>query len=296
MGIDIALHQKGLLKKKITLDLIKEAADSLEIATSDGTFRIKDYQDEPLTETTLLLYDSNLLSRGFTLSVASNEYDCELRQTYFCSDNDIQQFFDFLARFMKVLKLKDFEKDDEYQLLENIPQITEREIQFNRQTLHNLFKEENYPDTIYAVKNPVFIEPYVGEAILQMNEEQAMIYWSNYLQEKQNQDYYYAVPHFYQNQSGEIFGCYALTVNCYSVFPEEPFIPYGYDLKPEQISYYLVMVIQESEPYQAAQFPYEDLWKYFDRSVLKPYDQRHVYLELDSETLNRMKEDYKKAS
>lgn len=291
MGIDITLQQKGLRKKNIDLTLLKKVAANLEIATSDGTFRIQEYDNEPLDTIALLIYDPDILSRGFTLEVSKNHHDCFLRQTYFCSDNDIRQFFSFLKRLAKQLNITQYDKDGEILQVSDIMERTEFEIAFNRRTLHEVFKEEKYPDTIYAVKNPISIGPVVKEAILQMSEEDAMNYWTSYLHDLQDEDYYYAMPSFFQNKEGEIFGGYALTEDCFSVFPKQPYVPFGYDLKAEDISYYLLTIVSYPQETEPIRMPYEELWNYFPLDSLSEYDNKHVFLHLNTELLDRIRKD-----
>ena len=295
MGIDINLTQKGIFKKKINLQIIKDAAKTLNIATSDNFFRIKTYKDEPLDQITLLLYDPNLLSRGFTLEVNKKDTACFLRQTYFCNDNDIYNFFQFIKNLASLLNINEYEKDGELFPIHDIPTQIEKEINFNRHTLIDLLKrfdDDDFPNIIYAVKNPISIETAVAEKLLQMKEEDVMKYWSNYLHEKQKDDYYYACPSFYHDKTQKdiIFGSYALTENCYSVFPTEPYIPYGYNLKTEDISNYQISIVDDKDFNVIAIIPYEDLWKYFPIETLKSYDSRHVYLLLTRDIINNLKE------
>ena len=288
MGIDVNLRQKGLFKKKIDYSLIQEVADSLKltITSSDSYFRSVPYNGTPLHETVLILYDNKLISRGFAIEINSNYYDCFLRQTYFCNDNDIRNFFEFISAFAKKLKINEYEKDEELLPLSDIPSRITKEIEFNRRNLITPLNEDKYPDTIYAAINPIWIEPYAIEALLQMDEENAMMYWSQYLHNKQNRDYYYAVPHFYKDNKDLIFGNFALTENCLTVFPIEAYIPYGVNLKSEDISYYQILLGSSSDNNKNIMIPFEDLWNYFPFDSLESYDRRHVFITLDSDTLN----------
>jgi hypothetical protein len=288
MGIDVSLKQKGLFKKTIDFSLVETIANdlSLTIATSDQYFRIKDYdKEQALAETTLLLYDSQLLSRGFTLSIDENYYDCELRQTYYCNDNDIRKFFSFTKALAQKLKISSYEKDGELLPLSDIPTRIEKEIAFNRQTLVTQFKEDNYPDMIFAVMNPISVEPTAAEALLQMSEDQAMEYWNRYLHDKQVVDYFYSAPFFYRTKEESTIARYSLTENVLTVLPKEPFVPFGFDIDQKDVQDFKIALVSDKGDGVLAQIEFEQLWKFFPLEKQKPYDQRCVYVEVTSDDM-----------
>ena len=289
MGIDVSLKQKGLFKKEIDFSLLETVAGdlSLVIATSDRYFRLKNYdKEQALTETVLLIYDPNLLSRGFTLEILQNKYDCELRQTYYCSDNDLRKFFTFIKNLAQKLKITSYEKDGELLPLSDIPTRIEKEIAFNRRTLISQFRDNEHPNLmLYPVMNPISVEPATIEALLQMNEEQAMEYWTRHLHEKQSIDCFYAVPLFYKTNEGALIARYALTENVFTVLPKEPYVPFGFDFETEDIQEFQIALVSDKGEGILAEIDFEQLWNYFPLEKLKVYDARSVLIEVTSDDM-----------
>ena len=117
-----------------------------------------------------------------------------------------------------------------------------------------------------------------------------------YLDKKQKQDCYFAKPIIYtNNQDDSYYARYALTEDVPSIFPLEPYLPFGYDQDYfKKIKSWNVAIIEHKnqEFKMTAEIPYTDFKKMIDKKKYPIFDAKHIIVTVDKNMFKKI-ENYK---
>ena len=219
MSIDITIRQNGVLKKSLPFDVI---CGGLKYGSFDGLKLI----EGEIGEDEFMLYHPSHLARGFSVVWKKGEKN----QIYMhlpsptCAE-ETDDFYDTVERVAGFWKNCSIEQDGAAIELASIPSWRKDMKEFNLRTLIEFCKEKEDLDnlTLYCAYWPLVFGPKEKGLFRQASDLSG---FRDFLHEKQSVDAYYANPHFYINEDGP-FGSFAVTEDCDSIFPIEPYVPFG---------------------------------------------------------------------
>lgn len=219
MSIDIVIKQKGILKKALPLEII--LGSELHYGNYDG-IRLNVGE---LGETEFIAYNSQHIGRGFSVIWKPKEKDCiTLRALTPTSGEELCDFYNCVKRITDYWKCS-FEVDGELKKPSDFLSGLNEMIEFNERALislaQNVNSDKSGPLTLFSAMWPLVIGK--DEADMFIKNPASFGKW---LHEKQAVDVYFAVPRFYNTDSG-VLGRFALTENTPSVFPIKPYVPLG---------------------------------------------------------------------
>ena len=152
-----------------------------------------------------------------------------------------------------------------------------------------MFEEEGNHLTIFGVMHPLVMgEKEIAEIGDDIDK------FSQWLNEKQQLDAYYASPHFYQKQDGTLFGSYAIGAGIASIVPTTPEKPLFAD-KDMTVDHWYVLLGNSDESKRKNDgiraIPYDKMIESVQKSEY--YDADHIVVELTDEEVDAMVEQYR---
>lgn len=276
MSIDITIHQKGLFKKEMPLEVI--LGKELHYGDYEDMLRL---EVGKLGETEFLAYHPKHIGRGF--SVIWNPQEKEtitLRLLTPSTPEELRDFYDSIKRITDYWKCS-MEMDgnairpDEFQ--KGFADI----LDFDRRTLKDMSQRivsgESSELTLFSAFWPLVMgEP---EARQFLEDPNAYTVW---LHEKQSVDAYYAKPSFYRTEEG-VIGRYALTEETLSIFPVKPYVPFGFcdpetnqALQCDRFELFLYSITRQETVGMAE---YSRIMQSINQDKLSRYDANHVLIE-----------------
>lgn len=221
MSIDISIKQKGFLKKTMPLEVILGA--ELHYGKFDGLRLAMDEMDEG----EFIAYNPKHIGRGFSVIWNPQEKGCIiLRALLPTIPEELSDFYRTVKRITDYWKC-DMEVDGTpLSPSEFLAQYNEM-LDFNESSAKDVFRcirsGESSDLSLFCAMWPLNIGLEEAE---QFDQEPQTFY--KWLHEKQTIDAYYAKPAFYRTEFG-IVGRYVLTEDTRSIFPVEPYVPFGFD-------------------------------------------------------------------
>ena len=223
MSIDITIRQNGFMKKPLPFEVIR---GGLEYGSFDG-LKLKEGE---IGEGEFMLYHPSHLARGFSVIWRKGEKNqIEMRLLSPTCAEEIDDFYDTIERVASFWKNCSIEQDGAAMELASIPFWRKDMKEFNLRTLIDFCSEKEGHDnlTLYCAYWPLVFGPKEKELFRQANDLSG---FRDFLHEKQSVDAYYANPHFYvdnNNNKDGPFGSFTITEDCDSIFPVEPYVPFG---------------------------------------------------------------------
>jgi len=229
MAVDITIKQKGLFKKKITLDMIKSILGNQMVLgerDSNSAYVFYELKSEDIDNVNIVVQNPNHYGRGFIIYTKGKELCASLNVP--TTNQDINDFFDFVQKACTHFKVDSLTMDEERQIKVNDLESQRQETAtWNMDYLSNQVKELHENELlfiVFGVNNPIYIPASVLEQWSKETPESLEIAFSSYLHLKQKEDLYYMKPIFFQKDNN-IFGIYSLTETVDSIIPKQPFVP-----------------------------------------------------------------------
>lgn len=247
MSIDIVIRQKGLFKKALPLSVI--LGDHLVGGIYDQYFRLEEGHVAPGGE--MAVYDPAHKARGFTVSWSRRS--ATLRALHPTTARELEDYYATVERIMTywnaTLEVDGNPDVPPAVFLESRGEV----IDFNNRyadILADRTLEEGGCMTLCCACWPLHFGAEEARAAKEFPEG-AAAYLARWLHERQSVDAYYAVPGFFHEEGG-LFGRFAFTAGCRSIFPRKPQPPFGAtdpktDRPLEVEDYEIALVVPETQ-------------------------------------------------
>lgn len=272
MSVTAVVKPKGIFSKKLKLqDILPEG---FGYGVMDEYYRL----DSDKTGDFTLIYERGYLARGIEVSFKDKEVSFRLSLPN--CPHEIELFYMIVSLTCKLLHTKVFYRDDQMAELSQIEQFIQCDIDASKdawKSTEDMVRSDEYENIItFGVRNPL----YIGEKeIEQIGGD--LDKFGEFLNEKQQIDAYYAAPHFYQKKDGTIFGSYAIACETRSIVPIEPYVPFGFDVKPEEWYVYL-----QAPENMLNCVKYDDFIGYV--ADTEYYDKKHVIITLSEYDISEL--------
>lgn len=286
MSLDIHLKQTKLIKKKFTLADITNALDGYAYGISDVGFILTDL-DGDFEDKYIIFYDPKKIGRGFTLQYISSERAIDLNLNVPCTYHDIEDFYECTKRLCKMMGIQKFEHDGEILTLEDIPEKVKYTMNWVGNVLDSFVKDEKFGYTFGAIY-PLHVEEKFMKSIMDLDEENKVIAFEEYLHEKQNQDLYYAKARVYKINDERLVGFFTLSEGVDSIFPDEPALPIMSD-DLDISDWYIGIVSFDGEPHLEGNIAFNTLKEVLDLSSLPRFDESHFIITLDQKQIEQLR-------
>ncbi|MDM1354690.1 DUF4299 family protein [Myroides marinus] len=286
MAIDIAIKQKGLFKKKITLDMIKSLLrDQMVLGERDSNSAYVFYElkSEDIDNVNIVVQNPNHYGRGFIIYTKGKELCTSLNVP--TTNQDVNDFFDFVQKACTHFKVDSFTMYEERQIKVNDLESQRQETAaWNIDYLSNQVKELHENGLlfiVFGVNNPIYIPASILEQWSKETPENLEAIFSSYLHLKQSEDLYYMKPTFYQKNQ-DILGAYTLTETVDSIVAKQAFVPpitsgLPDGIEPNIWNLGIVRFPDNAEP-TIDYIPYNTFLEKIKDLNLEEYDQKHWIL------------------
>ena len=278
MSATIIIRPEGASGRKLTLrDVLPE---ELSYGISDEYGRLDEGKEGEYT----LLFDPENIGRGFQIRFDGTT--TEFRLNYPNSRHDIELCYMMVEQVRRMQGADSFEYEGETVTPDRVEQMISRDVEATVQALKLCAEKINSGETrsltIYGVVNPLDIWQKELE-IFGCDIDR----FGEWLNERQQMDVYYAVPHFYEKPDGSVFGAFALKAGVTSVVPLSP-APSQRMKDKISVSQWIVMFgfSDDREPEGFPAIEYGGLTQYIQKGGY--YDAGHAIVKLtdsDVETL-----------
>lgn len=219
MSIDVAIKQKGFFKKALPLSVI--LGNELQYGSYEGM----SLRPNKMGEGEFIAYYPEKLGRGFSVIWSEGEKETVvLRSLTPTCPEELSAFYRTVERITSYWKCE-LEVDGTMQKPKQFLAGLQDMIRFNGDVLTKIAEQivsgESGSMTLQSAMWPLTIGREEAEVFLRDKDE-----FYHWMHEKQSVDVYFANPHFFRTEQG-IVGRFALTENTPSIFPAEPYVPYG---------------------------------------------------------------------
>lgn len=268
MSILIKIKQ-GVIKKNIN-SIIKYT--NMSYGINDEYYRLIPNKTGKHT----ILYDDRKYARGIDGKTDDDYIYLELSLP--TSKEEIRCLYNITKKICNKLLTKKFIKNDIEKSLENLTDCIIEDIDLSEITLKEIRKslEKNEYIQIFGIFNPISIGKKEIDKI-----DDNLNNLSNYLQDIQSIDAYYAVPKVF-NIDNQLSGVYVIKDNIPSIVPTKPYIIFN--IIPNIKEWY-VMFDENNF------INYNDFIDNVDKSNY--YDSNHVIVNLSESKINNLINEYK---
>ena len=293
MSVEVRIKQKGIIKKKLDLTLIKEICEKYELSfgVMNEAMTLNYYTGgNDIKEVYFTLYNPKRIGRGFDLMVEKNLFDCYMRVTTPSTNEDIATFYSVVKYISDILHAATYEKDDSEIL--KVSDITEEEEFITKwnagQLLDMVSKNQNL--TLFGAIYPISLEPEIVQQWIHMDRIFLMTEFADYLHEKQDADYYYARALLFKNKEEEIFGTYAITEGVETVFPLTPRVSVVLGIELKDVSYWRVSIGKiVGDGYETAgNMDFAEFAEKYQLDKKPHFDYTNVIINLTSEDIDNL--------
>ena len=225
MSIDIVIRQKGFFKKTIPLSVI--LGDHLACGVYDACFRLEEGEAK---EGELAVYRPDRKARGFTVTWTPRERrKITLRTLHPTAAHELEDYFATVERIMTywnaTLEVDGFKNVPLPTFMESLDAMIEHNRRYLEMFTDKVLAGERGPITLCCALWPLHFGVKEAEAAKE-HPAGAADYLAEWLHERQSVDAYYAAPGFI-TEAGGLFGRFAFSADCQSVFPLTPSVPFG---------------------------------------------------------------------
>lgn len=219
MAIDVAIVQKGLLKKPLAETELSPAG------LRTGHWNQAGVLDEGPAPDGRVLCDPKQPGRGCYLQAVPGEKErVYLRQTLPCTSRDLELFYGRIQAICRFWKTDRFTQDGEERRLGDIPQMMEEQRKAGAGLLRAMAEQwqKDGEGIVTGAVYPLYLEPETVERL----KTGDLDFFQSYLAQKQTGEWYYAKPSFYRHNNGvDILGVYSITEGVDGILPRKPFVP-----------------------------------------------------------------------
>lgn len=279
MSIDITIHQKGLFKRKLTLQDILM-----------GKFAYGRYDQNYVlipnekNENELTIYHPDHIARG--ISVIWNENETSqigLHMLLPTTFEEIDDFYQLVEHLCHLWKTKTFIQDGEEKIVNEMNDLKSEIKDFSYHTLEQ-FLTEHENGNFFCAMWPYY---FLSQDVQHWLSDSSLTAFSKDLHENQQKDLYYANARMYQMKDGGILGVYTVTATVDTIFPLKPMIPMscinfqtGESITADQ---YVVALVSIEKDKMLGDIPFDDFVNELSHRELHEFDSEHIFFEGMSE-------------
>lgn len=277
MSVDVVLKQKGLFKKKLSLDDL--TMGKLSYGTYDSWIL-----KERVCSDDMILYDPQQIGRGIGCMWHQEQpTQISFRLLLPSPRHEVELFYELIAHIANLWNLKKYEQDQEEQKVQDIPAMKENILAFSNACLKDFLKQHE-EGLFFSALHPLYYDT--------SDMEEMKTNFGSYLHVRQSRDLYFSRCHIYEKKDrSSYFGAYTLTTGIDSIFPLVPEVPFG--LKDPQtqaellVEHWYVTLYDYEEHQVLGQIAYEDFVLASDLSTKERYDAKTRILPgVDRNTMN----------
>lgn len=286
MSIVVNLKQEKRKLKNFPKFKKWASQENLKFGVLNVAFALEEYNKKrDIRNIQFILYDPTMIGRGITFLLKPN-YDIELSVNYFNTEHDIRMFYKLIKSLCDLLEVNNFYQEEKLYSINDLNKLENEEVSFNNQLL---IKELEKEQTIYGAIYPITLETTFFNQLKQLEKKEIPIQYQIYLNEKQQQSYYYAKA-LLEKCNNEIKGFYVLTENVPSIIPLKPYVPFGYQLPNDTvIKNWYVSFIKFPEFKKSGVIPFEQLNQLFDLENCTKFDENHIIVTLTKKEIEKLK-------
>lgn len=218
MAIDVVIKQKGLFKKKLNFNYLKNILDSdLSFGLMNPNYVLQSI-DEPmkqsLSDIYAVAYDPSQIGRGFQFTLIGN--DIELSLPLPCTRHDIHIFYNAIEKLLRHFKLDSFSQDDEIYTIADI----HTQKAFQESWMENYLSDPQSDEYSIMIIIAALYPLWINFDRLFIEETNHFDAFSTFLEELQSRDVFYPSPLMFEDHATkQVFGTYVLTKGVATVLP-----------------------------------------------------------------------------
>lgn len=275
MSVDITIHQKGILKKKLILQDI--LMGEFAYGRYDANYVL--IPDER-NETEMTIYHPDHIARG--ISVIWNEKETSqisLHMLLPTTNEEIDDLYRLIEHLCHLWKCKTFMQDGEEKPLSEIDELKSKIKDFNYATLQR-FLTDHENGNFFCAMWPYFFH---SQDVQYWLDEKSLAAFARDLHENQRKDLYYANARMYQMNDESILGVYTVTATVDTVFPLKPMTPFscidfqtGESLEAD---HYVVALVSIEKDEMLGDIPFEAFINELSHHELHEFDSEHIFFD-----------------
>lgn len=279
MSVDVTIRQKGLFKRKLTIqDILME---KFAYGRYDQNYVL--IPDERI-ENEFTIYHPDHIARG--ISVIWNEdetLEIGLHMLLPTTHEEIDDFYQLVQHLCHLWKTQTFIQDGEEINVSTIYELKSEIKDFSYHTLEQfLTKHKN--GHFFCAMWPYYFH---YQDVQHWLDDKSLTAFSKDLHENQLKDLYYANARMYQVKDKGILGVYTVTATVDTVFPLKPMIPMscvdfqtGESIEADQ---YVVVFVSIEKNQMLGDIPFDCFMKELSHRELHEFDSEHIFFEGFSE-------------
>ena len=275
MSIEVVIKQKGFFKKDLPMEII--LGDDLTYGTYDWGNRI---QPKVMGKNGFVVYNESCIGRGISVDwLSKNKKSVYLKVLNPTSENELRNFYAMATRIADYWKCS-LEVDGAKLSIQEFNDGFDNMLQFNNRALLKLASEIIEKKSHYVLFSAMYPLSFgVQEAEEVLKDPEFLDRWMN---EKQSEEFYYAVPRFYSTPEG-IQGVYVCTAGCKGIFPQKPIVPFDITDpktgKPLECNSYIINFFDPSTLETLGPVSYSEFIDNLDQESVSYFDADHILVE-----------------
>lgn len=269
--------------KSLTLSNLKKiVGEQYEYGHRENSnYSFRPYNNEDITDVDIVIYNPIKRGRGIICCV-NQKGDVELYLNVPTTSHDVELFFEITKKICNHFNVTNFMLDEKLVDCKNIETEKAAIIKWNIGTINDYFaKIQDNTFIMLGACTPIYIEDEFLQKINNTSGEAQEELLANYINDKQQLDYFYPAPSFYKNDK-KIIAVYSITEGVDTIIPDEVYIPFNSGLEEDTtISQWLVGLVGENnQNYDVVGYiTYTDFLNNLPINELPRYDAKHYLMK-----------------
>lgn len=286
MSVNVRITQDPDHRRRLDLAFVHglAAEEGLYFGIMNDIFCLEMFEEEEVHDVWLVLFSQRIYCRGVQMKIDAQD-DLEFILNLPAGSADIACFYRLISRCCLTLGAASFVQEEEVCALEEIDRLREELIRSNRSLVHEALKADL---CVFGCIYPITLDETLFSLIEQAGKDQADLVFERYMDHLQKKDCYYARVRVYRDAEGAFHARYALTEGVPTIFPTDPYLPFGYDqdLQERILSWNVSIITKQQETYrELISIPFDLFRDMMNRVHREKFDARHVILTLNEELM-----------
>ena len=282
MSANDRITQEPDHRRRLDLAFVRglAAEEGLYFGIMNDVFCLETFEGEDVHDVWLVLFSQRIYCRGVQMKIDAQD-DLEFILNLPAGPADIACFYRLISRCCLTLGAASFLQEEEVCALEEIDRLREELIRSNRSLVHEALKADL---CVFGCIYPITLDETLFSLIEQTGKDQADLVFERYMDHLQKKDCYYARVRVYRDAEGAFHARYALTEGVPTIFPTDPYLPFGYDhdLQERILSWNVSIITKQQETYrELVSIPFDLYRDMMNRVHREKLDARHVILTLN---------------
>lgn len=293
MSIEVIIKQEKLIKKNIKYNDLCRLAVEIEfsIGVLNGMKVNKDYEGgNNIIDKELNIYSKHIYGTGFSFEI-NEKKEITLIIPNSSTKTDVELFYTFIERLCKYLDVDTFLQEGLKVSVNDIPHEKEAVLNFNKKVIRQQLSMMRHDRvlTVYGCIYPISLEMKEFAYINKLTDEELFDKYEQYLNKKQEQDYYYSKP-FILNENDEISLLFGLPENTPSILPIRKNLLPILDFPMKRVKEWYVSIgkCENDSLGMAGVIKYDDLRKALRGEIIEKFDENHCIYNLNSAMIKKL--------